>query len=201
MTTTILMHLKHATRNNHARLEQHPLLHRLRDPQLSLDEYGTILRILYGFYAPVEARLGRIADWTQRGLALEERRKSPLLRHDLRALNQRTLAPTQWCNSLPELKSVPFAIGCLYVLEGATLGGQIIARDVQRHLGLHAMRGTAFFSGYGPATGAMWRTFGQFVAEYAAPLPDDAAIIAGANATFVAFEHWLNARSHVALQE
>jgi heme oxygenase len=55
-------------------------------------------------------------------------------------------------------------IGTLYVIEGATLGGQVISRHLYRHLGFSANAGARFFNGYGDeaATQQQWTLFCQF---------------------------------------
>jgi heme oxygenase len=47
--------------------------------------------------------------------------------------------------------------GCLYVLEGACLGGQIIAKVLRGRLPLTNDHGLSFFVGDGSRTGARWR--------------------------------------------
>jgi heme oxygenase len=47
-------------------------------------------------------------------------------------------------HDLPDIEDWPRMLGCLYVLEGATLGGQIISRHLQRTLHIDAINGAAF---------------------------------------------------------
>lgn len=51
------------------------------------------------------------------------------------------------------------AWGLLYVLEGSTLGGQVIAAHLGNPLSLTSGAGMAFFTGYGSRTGSMWKEF------------------------------------------
>lgn len=60
------------------------------------------------------------------------------------------------------------ALGALYVLEGASLGGRVIARHVADALALTPDTGLAFFCGYGDATGEMWRRFGAALEAWVA---------------------------------
>ena len=46
-----------------------------------------------------------------------------------------------------------------YVLEGSTLGSQLLAAHFERLLAVRPHEGGTFFSGYGAATGSMWRAF------------------------------------------
>ena len=67
-------------------------------------------------------------------------------------------------------------IGCLYVLEGSTLGGQFILRALQERLGLSPDREARFFASYGKHVGSMWKSFGSFAEQYAATHPADLSI-------------------------
>ncbi len=78
----------------------------------------------------------------------------------------------------------------MYVLEGATLGGQFIARHVERALGLAGGRGYSFFRGYGEDTGRMWRSFREELGDRAPALEAD-EIVASACGTFDRFHNWL----------
>ena len=60
---------------------------------------------------------------------------------------------------LPQLDNLDAVLGALYVVEGSSLGGQVLYREVQRRLGLDHDTGAAFFFGDGQQTGARWRDF------------------------------------------
>jgi heme oxygenase len=78
------------------------------------------------------------------------------------------------------------ALGVLYVLEGATLGGAVIARIVRRRLGVTP----AFFGAGGAAIGARWRAFGAAVDAFAGgAAPADMRL--AATECFEHLESWL----------
>jgi heme oxygenase len=94
----------------------------------------------------------------------------------------------------------------LYVIEGATLGGRIITRQLQTQLGLKPESGGAFFDGYGAQTGPYWKAFCTMLTNNAdqddghsdnhcgdrsANESRQGTIVAGANRTFEALTHWL----------
>ena len=87
------------------------------------------------------------------------------------------------------------ALGCAYVLEGSTLGGQLILRHLTRHFGPDARVGNfTFFRAYGDQVGPMWRAFGEALtraSERAASGTFDAAVVQGARDTFDSFAAWL----------
>ncbi len=188
-----LQRLKLATRDRHSALErQLPLL----DPTLSHEAYRQFLGRFFGYYAPLEARLDVSPWWGQIGLDYAERRKTPGLAQDLIALGiaPAALARVPPCRELPDLASSARLLGCLYVIEGATLGGQIITRHLHTHLGLTPRSGAAFFSGYGAQTGSRWKAFGAQLTAYVQHSGGDDEIIDGANQTFATIDRWLFAK-------
>lgn len=119
--------------------------------------YRVLLENYLGFYEPWEAAVGPVLEAALPGF-FGPRRKCGLLRRDLEYLgappanSYRSSAP--W--SAPAL---PAALGEMYVLEGATLGGRVLLRHVESALGLTPETGAAFFAGYRERTGAMWSAF------------------------------------------
>lgn len=180
----ILKQLRSETAQQHAAIEkQLPLL----NPNLTRNAYVQLVARFWGYYAPLEAQLEHVYPIAFDG---KERLKTPLLERDLQSLGQ-SQAAFLHCTSLPPLTDLPQVLGCLYVIEGATLGGQVISRQLQTTLGLTCDSGAAFFSGYGALTGIRWRAFCNFLTETAPPLGQDKTIIASANATFETLGLWL----------
>lgn len=155
----------------------------------SLPAYTAMLARFHGFYAPLEDRLAGIGGYESVGLNIAGRRKAHLIRDDLRALGHEAALPI--CSTLPAVATFADALGCLYVLEGSTLGGQFIRREVAARLGLTPDHGCAFFAGYGERTGAMWKAFGTAVTAHADGHPEDRdAIVAAATDTFTRLDEW-----------
>jgi heme oxygenase len=190
MTVTLqlplLSRLRTETRDQHDAIEQ---TLRLMDDDLTAEAYRRRLAQFYGFYKPVEARIldGRGA--LAAALAVQERRKTPLLEADLKALGQAT-ACLPLCTKLPPLVSAAECFGCLYVLEGATLGGVIISRHVGRKLAISPASGGKFFDGYGEHTGAMWQQFRTAITTFSSGSDEQDKVVASARATFEALQHW-----------
>lgn len=94
----------------------------------------------------------------------------------------------------PPLPGLPEALGCFYVLEGSTLGGQLILRHLKRHFADAPVGSFAFFRAYGDEAGPMWRAFGQALTAAAAQAASgdfDARVVRGAQDTFDTFGTWL----------
>ena len=78
------------------------------------------------------------------------------------------------------------------MLEGATLGGQLVRRHLAHTLGLGPATGAAYYHAYGDGVGPMWRAFlaGLTVAvEREGCAPEE--MLAGARDTFDALADWL----------
>jgi heme oxygenase len=184
---TILQRLRQETAQQHAALEARlPLL----DGSLTRDAYRHLLGRFWGYYAPLEACLLGVMQRHALDFDYTVRQKTPLLERDLQALGVAAGSMPR-CASLPALAELAQLLGCLYVIEGSTLGGRLITQRLSGHLALRADSGGAFFSGYGAATAARWHEFGLFMTATALPLGRDAMIVAGANDTFRTFAAWL----------
>jgi heme oxygenase len=191
----ILSTLRERTRLLHERTERAvDLAARLR----SVGSYSKLLARFYGFYAPIESRLALVNDFESLGLDLAARRKTPWLRYDLTALGYtpKAIEELPTCISLPEVARLPEALGCLYVLEGATLGGQYVRGEVARTLGLGPTTGCSFFSSYDRDTRSMWHGFCSAILTYLEKNPKaESTIVAVAEETFLRFEEWVSGES------
>jgi len=136
--------LRRATRASHEWLEAIVDVARAtRTPE----GYRGLLAAMLGFYDPLEAALGRL-DWTRAGIDLAARRKSHLIEADLATfgLTRADIARLPRCPDVPAPDELPAGFGCLYVVEGATLGGRLILRQVGEELGLDPACGAAFYA-------------------------------------------------------
>lgn len=161
-------------------------------------QYRQLMVQMLAFYRPMEESLAGVGSGDL-GLDYTERQKTPLLISDLLALG----ASRQQIVNLPDAAIPDFAgpagaLGCCYVFEGATLGGQLIAKHLKDALGLDRRTGAAFFNGYGRATGAMWRSFCAVLNARVKDAPSYRAAAAAACATFELLEASLScaAKTH-----
>lgn len=195
-----LQRLKQSTRARHAALESRSTL---LDPGLSRDTYRECLRRFFGYYLPLESRLLGSQKWHETGQVYDGRHKWPRLAQDLVALglssDELALAPQ--CSALPDLATAARLFGCLYVIEGATLGGQIVSRHLHASLGVTLQSGGAFFGGHGAQTGSRWKAFGAQLNAFALRSGGDDEIVAGANETFETLDRWLYPEQHTAHDE
>ncbi len=187
----LLTCLKQQTQHLHDQIEQVVPLMR---PDLDRAGYGRYLSRLLGFLRPLEERLATFATALKtHGLDFEARRKCALLVKDLGALGWSAAAIENLprCTNLPHLDTLSSAWGCLYVLEGSTLGGQVIQRTLGPRLQLSTQHGLGFLVGYGESTGSSWKAFAAATQRFEAHEADRAAAVRGARETFSLQMAWL----------
>jgi len=180
----ILAKLKEATREQHENLESTV---NVMDQMFSLTDYKYLLCKFYRFYSAMEPKVFKL-DWATVSLNIDERRKLPKLERDLEFLQvwDEAQGLAKW-EALPALDNLAEGFGSLYVMEGATLGGQIINRHLKEHLSISPESGGAFFNGYGEQTGPMWKEFVRITNEFAAASENDEVMINNARETFDSF--------------
>ena len=185
--TSLRQRLKRETAAAHQCLEaQLGLL----DPSLDVHRYRRVLETFYGFYVPVEMDVARLAAVEPLGFPL--RARAELIARDLLALglSPADLAALPLCRERPELSCVEDLAGCLYVLEGACLGGQVLSPLMHRRLGLAKGSGAAFFAGDEERTLPRWATIVAWLDGLPRTGASTAKIISAATATFSAFARW-----------
>ncbi|OQW32291.1 MAG: hypothetical protein A4E19_19885 [Nitrospira sp. SG-bin1] len=181
--------LELATRQVHHRLETRlPLL----ESGLTPERYRDVLRVFFGFYLPLEASLDSSAPPVLRA-TVACRSKSWWLLEDLMSLGDSTavIGTLPLCQELPTITNQAEVLGSLYVVEGATLGGQIILKSLRGSLGPNADRFARFFTSYGVRVPDMWSQFLRILEAAAYDRLQEEAIIASARRTFSSFEQWL----------
>jgi len=151
--------------------------------------YARILQRFHAFHSQVEPLLAAW-DWPALGLDFDARRKLPALNADLASLGIVPLAAARQPAALFTIVTQAEAVGALYVIEGSTLGGRIIAKQVRTALGFTPTYGARYFTGYGAKTGAYWQRFSHAVNAFGnGDQQDWLPIINGAVMTFAAFQH------------
>jgi heme oxygenase len=188
MTTGDVLHrLRTATSADHGRVEAALAL---MDPALDRDRLARAVSALHGFWAAVEEGLGR---WAERHpedavrLDWPRRRRAHLYEADLRALG----APVDRARpALAAVHDTDEALGRMYVLEGATLGGALIDRHLAALPALSGVRLRAFHP-YGERTGAMWHAYRRGARAHVAGIGDADRVVHAACDTFAALADWV----------
>jgi len=196
LTSELFSQLRNATTASHRRLDAEI---DVCGEGLTLERYGSLLMRFHGILSVLEPQLAAVRGLDELDLDLDLARccRTGWLSEDLEVLgvgDSRILDVDQSLRHL--VTAVPEALGCLYVIEGAGLGGQVIVPCVQRQLGLTASHGCRFFAGYGAATSGRWRRLRATADEYARRTNTHARIERSAVDVFKTFLRWFSENAH-----
>jgi heme oxygenase len=142
------------------------------------------LQRLWRIHAALEAPLAAF-DPALLGFDYRDRRRSLHLAADLAALHAPLPAsPIPLTAASLEIATRDDALGCIYVVEGSSLGARAILPQIEHALGLTARHGASFFEGFGEAGKPLWRACLAQIDD----LPTDGAaalrVVEAAKATF-----------------
>ena len=124
-SASVRLALRAAALQAHAALEVAPILRRLFTDDFAREELADLLDRTASIYRPLENRLAQ----SEAARTLPYRRRLPLLLAGLAALDAK---PTRGDRAIPAHYSEAECWGALYVIEGSTLGGQVIYRCTAR---------------------------------------------------------------------
>lgn len=177
--------LKAYTAKEHLELEQ-KLIPMIKDVK-NVSQYAALLKLFFGFYAPLEKKLSDVVDLKNviTGMQL---RKAESLKNDIIAI-QSPVENVLLCDDLPGVVNLSSALGILYVLEGSTLGGKGIAGILKKNLATEAAIPFSFFLYYGDDTKKMWDRFKDKLDSTSNLSKDD--LLSAASETFILFKRWI----------
>lgn len=185
--------LREETRPQHESIEG---AIRVSERSRTREGYRFLIERFHGYYAPIERRLEELAaqpgnELAEKIPAFARRRKLPWLTRDLHALglDDARIAALPECPYTPKLESYADVAGCLYVLEGSTLGGQMISKQLAEKHQLTPESGAAFYSSYGEEIMPMWRAFAGIFEDPALEESRD-SVLQTARETFDSLDRW-----------
>jgi heme oxygenase len=149
----------------------------------SRKDYVNLLRRLHEFHTAVEARLADpswATGWLDLGIALPAHRRSHLLSEDLSALGA---TPEEAGVRLPTIDNIGRALGCLYVVEGSSLGGRVLVPAFRAALGEVP---TAFFGSDERMHPHPWRSVVAGLRKFDVTGGSADDVVLGAQDTFLA---------------
>lgn len=167
-------YLKENTKNFHDSVEAKFNSHKIFDRSYTPDDYKKILWLNYLFHLHFEeAAHGALSPETHAFLEIPARHKLSLLREDLVAWN---IIETQVSQDI-SIDDEAEALGIMYVMEGSTLGGNVIRKQLAAN---PAFEGKEFryFGCYGDKTGAFWNSFKEKL-DTNVPAEDFGRVLAG----------------------
>jgi heme oxygenase len=185
--TTVRDRLRQETAEIHERLHGHPGLAAAASGAITADDYARLLARLFGFHRAYESVLAETAFNEAYDLGfVTPVARSESLALDLVALgvDRATITNLPLCASIVRPSSVAELLGSRYVVEGSTLGGQLIARALEPRFGDNRR----FFLS---KPGNTWRALSESLEALAG---DPSSVQAAGNAartSFLDFERWM----------
>lgn len=186
-----IQNLRASTADCHKQLEQNKLSQALLSNNVNETIYCSYLIQLYSFVMGFEQYI--YPELGQHFLNINHRKKAHFIEDDLKTLDitidkHMLLEEAFFRNTYTD---VYLAAGALYVLEGSTLGGQIIVKHLQKTMPPGFVNAT-YFTGYQQRTGSMWKEFLLQLTALPQSTQQEQQIITGAISTFRIIDNLLN---------
>jgi heme oxygenase len=139
-----LAHLREHTTLAHKRMEGVPALKRLVEPDLAQSDYARVLVSMLAFHTAIEPQIvSALEPWPDAQKLLDGRRLSALT-DDIAYFG---VEPSQELPNITPWPTPSQALGALYVVEGSSLGGRVIARHLKQNLEVSDGAGASFYDG------------------------------------------------------
>lgn len=182
-----LSQLKNDTAALHRKLEQTPVTATLMSPALEKEHYIQYL-----------AAMREVIAWTEKNVFpviapiiddVESRRKLSAIDNDLSGLQADNHHFSHEFNPSPSSNTSASMLGFMYVVEGSSLGGMVILKQIQQRNFINA--GTiSFLSIYGKDTGRYWKKFISNLSSYVVKNHIETDVIRGAQQAFNAIDDY-----------
>lgn len=178
--------LKTETAQLHKETEDVSFGAKIMSGTLTPEEYAIIIEKNYILHALVEKALAAYAPLKQvEGLEADSRYKTNSLVADMNLLGKplpQLPAVNITINSLEE------ALGMMYVLEGATLGGAYILKALVRTPSMQSVTTYNYYGVYGEMIGPKWKAFQQVLISNVTTKEQEDKAIEAASKTFQLFK-------------
>ncbi|WP_421939745.1 biliverdin-producing heme oxygenase [Pedobacter sp.] len=178
--------LRKETANKHQELESLMFVNEIMNHSLSIEDYKTLLTINYIIHQKLENLLANMLDADLAGqLEMKSRFKLAALEQDLNywQIDNLSLPGLDFELFIPQ-KNNAAVLGALYVLEGATLGGNVIKKHIMANPAFKGHEaGLNYYGVYGNELSTKWKAFVSLLNESVSEA-DYKSCIESANSTF-----------------
>lgn len=181
---TIRDKLKHYIKPFHDSIESGGYGAALFEGKLDSQSYIAWLKSMYSFHYHAEKRLEDFGEeFAKYGIELQKRVRAQKALLDLKNLGEHRVEIIPM--KMPRIENSAHALGVLYVLEGSTMGGEMIAKELKKTLGEDIP--TSYFNPYGEQKMEMWMELLESLKKMALDIDSDEEIILAACGTFLYF--------------
>jgi heme oxygenase (biliverdin-IX-beta and delta-forming) len=148
-------YLKQNTAEYHDAAEKLFNSEKIFNKTFTLEDYKKIIHTNYLMLLHSEDKIfNSLTDKYAEKLQLDDRKKLSLIEKDLESLSLKN----QTASHPLEFENEHEALGAMYVIEGSTLGGNVIAKQLSKTEGFDDVTFN-FFGCYQENTGPMWKNF------------------------------------------
>lgn len=162
LSSDFLTDIKSQTADSHKKLESLSVSASILAPDMKIEDYIHYLGLMHDVHKNTEEVVYPLL--SQIIPDLDQRKKKHLIEEDLLFLNHNKTTSSTVFDKIE--MSVPFALGVFYVIEGSSLGGRFILKNIVNNKQLSNDQGVSYFKGYGDKTGSFWKNFLNILAEY-----------------------------------
>lgn len=185
--TSAMEQLKAATQEAHQKLETLAYSQQIMNQSLSLAQYQTMMCFQHHLHAHLEPQIIALEHYYPELQYAQRRSKVSAIEKDLNVLG---LSHRLQDYAL-KLTDPAAALGCAYVLEGATLGGQIIQRKLRAIPEIAELDAMHYYALYGNEVRSLWLEFKQAANTRLSSHEDRDSASKAAVATFRLAQHIL----------
>jgi heme oxygenase len=191
MKHPLLAEVKEKTKPHHDKIEMNPYAVAISTGTITPEQYLSYLKKFYGFLAVTESSISKQFTGSHMDTVIKARMKAPLLLADLEAMGvpETDTGSISLCKNLPNLDNLNKVLGYMYVIEGSTLGGQIVSQQLRKVLGPGIPLN--YFDCYGKETGARWISFCEILTSRVSE-ENKEEFINSACDTFIKLDLWFN---------
>ena len=154
-SATHLDYVRQQTRIEHSKLDSLPISLAITSDNVTIKEYGNYLQLMYSVVLEIEKHVYPLLENVIQNLDL--RSKLGWIKNDLQNLSIEVPENVQVFKFNSNNRS--FALGIAYVIEGSTLGGRYMLKNITKNLALDKENGASYLSGYDNLSGLRWKNF------------------------------------------
>lgn len=148
--------IKTSTSSDHKNAEKHSYGREIMSRSLTKEQYAQLLVANYTYIAAWEKQWSQITDFDTTQFNLSSRSKTVMLENDLTSIGIDPSSLHLLDIEIPT--SLAQFAGRMYVIEGSTLGGAMIEKQLQLNPNLKGCS-FEFYGGYGPNLIPFWKAF------------------------------------------
>lgn len=177
-----MQRLKEETAQAHKETEQYSYGMEIMTGRLTSDQYAEVLIKNYQLHAAYEPALQAIEGLDELFCGdLSSRMREASLVEDIQKVNA---FPQKFEGEIVTPTTIAQALGCMYVLEGSTLGGAVILKKLRTIESINSQDAFSFYGFYGKNLGKKWQEFGGILTNFAGNANLENQIVQFAISTF-----------------